>query len=382
MINLVLLFLVGTLTTQNAFAASDPYQNVYGRIDHGEWLTSSPNGEKAILYVFWATWCEPCMHEVPHLNELQQKFESELDIVGVNVEGLGGRPVSAEAEALIRQTVAEKFAYPVVRDDRNQIENTFLNAFLVHHIPHAILINPEGRVIWAGHPGLLDQEMTAKLLDVNHFGSETHRQEIEQLSRAHQEDRLFEELRSQVVEFEKKQRWIDVVEVVSEAEKTKYHLELPNYKAHALLNELGRPDEAYAYAFELAGLNDGYFAWYRLYSLIDEVFFNKETPPADFRAPEVQRLVDLLLEKIAISDFANESHRHLQIAMVFNTTGNYSQAQSELQRAYELADDDFKSLLMTAISNLGYALVCEANLCKVIRNPESCTDTLTGKKTK
>lgn len=44
------------------------------------------DGKKATLYVFFATWCPPCKAEIPHLNNLSEKFKNELDIVGVLLE--------------------------------------------------------------------------------------------------------------------------------------------------------------------------------------------------------------------------------------------------------------------------------------------------------
>ena len=44
------------------------------------------DGKKATLYVFFATWCPPCKAEIPHLNNLSEKFKNELNIVGVLLE--------------------------------------------------------------------------------------------------------------------------------------------------------------------------------------------------------------------------------------------------------------------------------------------------------
>lgn len=42
---------------------------------------------KVILLDFWATWCEPCIAEIPVLNRLQEKYESRgLKVVGAAVQ--------------------------------------------------------------------------------------------------------------------------------------------------------------------------------------------------------------------------------------------------------------------------------------------------------
>jgi len=43
---------------------------------------------KVLILDFYATWCEPCRRSVPHLIELQKKYESQgLHVVGLNVGG-------------------------------------------------------------------------------------------------------------------------------------------------------------------------------------------------------------------------------------------------------------------------------------------------------
>jgi thiol-disulfide isomerase/thioredoxin len=39
---------------------------------------------------FYATWCEPCRRSVPHLIDLQKKYENDgLHVIGLNVGGPG-----------------------------------------------------------------------------------------------------------------------------------------------------------------------------------------------------------------------------------------------------------------------------------------------------
>lgn len=39
----------------------------------------------------WATWCAPCMQEMPTLGALQRRFEGRLRVLPVSVDGLGDR---------------------------------------------------------------------------------------------------------------------------------------------------------------------------------------------------------------------------------------------------------------------------------------------------
>jgi thiol-disulfide isomerase/thioredoxin len=43
---------------------------------------------KVLVLDFYATWCDPCRRSVPHLVELQKKFEDQgLHVIGLNVGG-------------------------------------------------------------------------------------------------------------------------------------------------------------------------------------------------------------------------------------------------------------------------------------------------------
>jgi cytochrome c biogenesis protein CcmG, thiol:disulfide interchange protein DsbE len=43
---------------------------------------------KVLILDFYATWCEPCRRSVPHLIELQKKYEDQgLHVIGLNVGG-------------------------------------------------------------------------------------------------------------------------------------------------------------------------------------------------------------------------------------------------------------------------------------------------------
>ncbi len=41
---------------------------------------------KVVVLDFWATYCPPCLEEIPHLNQLQNKY-ADLQVVGLHVGG-------------------------------------------------------------------------------------------------------------------------------------------------------------------------------------------------------------------------------------------------------------------------------------------------------
>jgi thiol-disulfide isomerase/thioredoxin len=60
----------------------------------GEYYTVTVSNEKVtfkesskgiVLVSFFATWCIPCRHEIPYLNDLQTKYKKDLLVMGVLV---------------------------------------------------------------------------------------------------------------------------------------------------------------------------------------------------------------------------------------------------------------------------------------------------------
>lgn len=48
---------------------------------------------KVVILDFWATYCPPCLEEIPHLKQLQAKYgKDNLEIVGLHVGGEEDRP--------------------------------------------------------------------------------------------------------------------------------------------------------------------------------------------------------------------------------------------------------------------------------------------------
>jgi thiol-disulfide isomerase/thioredoxin len=83
----VILLAAGTtLAAPQAKAPGDPQM-----IDaQGFQKVLQQNRGKALVVNFWATWCEPCRHEYPMLNELAKQYAAKgLQVVGVSMDDDG-----------------------------------------------------------------------------------------------------------------------------------------------------------------------------------------------------------------------------------------------------------------------------------------------------
>ena len=52
----------------------------------GESITISQYKGKIIVLNFWATWCPPCVAEIPALIELQAKYPNDVKVIGISVD--------------------------------------------------------------------------------------------------------------------------------------------------------------------------------------------------------------------------------------------------------------------------------------------------------
>jgi peroxiredoxin len=55
--------------------------------DQGQRLTPTSFGGKVLVLNFWATWCAPCVQEIPSLNEFQKRFaKSGVVVLAVSID--------------------------------------------------------------------------------------------------------------------------------------------------------------------------------------------------------------------------------------------------------------------------------------------------------
>jgi len=127
-----------------------------------KWLGPAPEtAGKYVLVEFWATWCPPCRKSIHLLNRLHDRFADELVVIGVSDE---------PAEA-VRALKEPRIAYYSAVDTQARMKE----ALGVFGIPHVILIEPGGYVVWEGFPLLEGYELTEakveKILAVGRSGS-------------------------------------------------------------------------------------------------------------------------------------------------------------------------------------------------------------------
>lgn len=123
------------------------------------WRLQSPEGKemssatyegKVIVLNFWATWCPPCVAEIPDFIELQKEFEDkEFTFVGISLDS-SSTPVK-------RYIKRNKVNYPIVMGDADVVKD-FGN---FTGIPHTYVIDKKG-MIQMSHVGQISKSKLSK----------------------------------------------------------------------------------------------------------------------------------------------------------------------------------------------------------------------------
>ena len=108
--------------------------------------------DKFIVIEFWATWCGPCLDAVPHLNELQEKFKLNNDLVFISMTDEKPEKIKATLDRIDFKTI-------VVSDQSKKTHKDLeVEKDGVMMIPLTVLIDNNGNVKWKGHPEELNEE--------------------------------------------------------------------------------------------------------------------------------------------------------------------------------------------------------------------------------
>jgi len=100
-------------------------------LDGTEFSSSSLEGQPVILN-FWATWCQPCLKEIPEFKEFAS--ESNIKLIGIALDKDGARSVKPFVEK-------HQMNYPILLGTEELFQQ--FNGF---GIPHTVILDSDYKV--------------------------------------------------------------------------------------------------------------------------------------------------------------------------------------------------------------------------------------------
>lgn len=132
------------------------YKDVNGNI------VSLSDFKGSYVYIdVWATWCSPCLKQVPYLKKLEQRFkESNIIFISISVDKI-------ESFDAWKKMVKDKSLGGIQLFADNSFDSEFIKFFNIHSIPSFILIDKEGKILdeKAPYPSYSETESLFESLD-------------------------------------------------------------------------------------------------------------------------------------------------------------------------------------------------------------------------
>ena len=95
--------------------------------------------DRVVVLDFWATWCAPCLAEIPTLREVRRRYGDQVVIVGVSLD-------VQDRASFITWLRRQAIEWPQVFDGRGWASPT-IAPFELRGIPFSVLVGPDGRVV-------------------------------------------------------------------------------------------------------------------------------------------------------------------------------------------------------------------------------------------
>ena len=153
---LILLGLMLLLGTGASVAGQDDIIDFTINDMHGKPLKLSDYRGKWVVVNYWATWCPPCLEEIPDLADFHDKHkDTDAVVLGINTESLSQKRLIDFSESYL-------ISYPILRGSNDQSASYMVGP--VPALPTTYIVSPGGRVM-ARNVGPLTGEMIEEFME-------------------------------------------------------------------------------------------------------------------------------------------------------------------------------------------------------------------------
>ncbi len=152
---LLVLTVLFAAATSSAVEGGETPPDYLGKTKGGEEILLSNSEGTVRIVTFWATWCSPCMKELPVLSAIQKAGAGRIQTIGVNLK-------EPKRQYLKAVNAFKDWGLVFTHDKRG----TIARKFDVEGIPHMLIIDVDGRVVHK-HVGYNEDALEGIVNEIN-----------------------------------------------------------------------------------------------------------------------------------------------------------------------------------------------------------------------
>lgn len=145
-----------SFTKLQALAKGNPSSKFIDYENNAGGTTSSDDLKGKYVYMdIWATWCGPCIAEIPYLKQTEKQYNNRnIEFVSISIDRI------KDHEKWKKMIVDKELGGLQLFADNNW-ESQFIQDYLIKGIPRFILLDPNGNIVAANAPRPSDKKLIA-----------------------------------------------------------------------------------------------------------------------------------------------------------------------------------------------------------------------------